>query len=124
MAITSVADVQARREVTLTAVETAQVEAYIRGAERSLAGMVGVLAGHDPQLVKDVVVDAVQRRMENPRGIIAETDGDYSYRLAKGVDGWWWPEDWRRLFGVPEPKTSTPGTILVGLSPRWGGQCP
>lgn len=98
-----------------------QIDGVIRRAERSLAGMVGDLSLYDQQLVVDTVVDAVKRRLDNPSGFIEETSGDYTYKLAKGADGFWWPEDWRTLFGIPT-LAGAQSVWLSGLCGSWGPQ--
>ena len=94
-----------------------RVEGYIRRAERSLAGLVGDLGTYHPDLVRDIVVDAVIRVYDNPKGYRSESDGDYSYTLIRGSDGFWWPSDWRVLFGKPAGGART---VRVPLSPGWG----
>lgn len=108
--------------------ESVRVDGLIRRAERSLAALllgsglsVEGLAVFDEKAVVDVVVDAVLRRMDNPSGYASETDGDYSYRYEKGTDGFWWPADWRALFGLVPMSTNRAATIPVGISCGWRG---
>ena len=123
MAITAFDDVFGVYVGTLAATDQARVEGLIRRAERSLQALQGMppLASiADQQLVKDTVVDAVIRRLDNPRGFIAESDGDYSYRLEAGSDGFMWPSDWQALFGVVSPAAPA-RTIPVRIGCGWGG---
>lgn len=80
-----------------------RVTGLLRRAARSLRALVGDLTQYEADLVTDTLVDAVIRRLDNPRGFASETDGDYSYRYFKGSDGFWWPGDWAALFGVTAP---------------------
>lgn len=114
--LTTFDDVVAQYDGVIPDTDRARVDGYIRRAERSLAGLVGDLAGHDPQLVTDTVVDAVIRRYDNPKGFRSESDGDYSYTLIRGSDGFWWPSDWRVLFGRP---VAGARTIQVQLGASW-----
>lgn len=98
-----------------------RVVGLIRRAERSLAGLVGDLQVYRADLVRDTVVDAVIRRYDNPKGYRSESDGDYSYTLIRGVDGFWWPSDWRTLFNRPAAGART---VRMQLGPGWAPQSP
>ena len=122
------ADVADMATTDLSDADSVRVEGLIRRAERSLAALIlgsGVssdgLTAFDHQAVVDVVVDAVLRRLDNPSGYVSETDGDYSYRFEKGTDGFWWPADWRALFGLVPTSTKRAATIPVGLTCGWRG---
>lgn len=122
------ADVADMATTDLSDSESVRVDGLIRRAERSLAALllgsglsVEGLAVFDEKAVVDVVVDAVLRRMDNPSGYASETDGDYSYRYEKGTDGFWWPADWRALFGLVPMSTNRAATIPVGISCGWRG---
>lgn len=130
MTITQFADVQDASPTPIPDDDPTRVlyEGYIRRAERSLAVLLlgpgwtmDGLSRFDADLVADTVADAVVRRAANPRGYSSETDGDYSYRLEKGVDGWWWPAEWRELFGLAATRPAPVGTIPVGLTCSWRG---
>ena len=69
----------------------------------------------------DVVVDAVSRRLHNPHGYVSETAGEYTYRLEKGSDGFWWPQDWQLLFGLSAKAPKRVSTVPVGLTCAWQG---
>ena len=121
-------DVADMATTDLSDADSVRVEGLIRRAERSLAALllgsglsVEGLAVFDEKAVVDVVVDAVLRRMDNPSGYASETDGDYSYRYEKGTDGFWWPADWRALFGLVPMSTNRAATIPVGISGGWRG---
>ena len=121
-------DVTKMHTADLSESDRDRVEGLIRRAERSLAKL---LLGPSAQLVDlgrfdrstvvDVVVDAVSRRLHNPRGFVSETAGEYSYRFEKGSDGFWWPEDWRLLFGLAAAAPRRVATIPVGLTCQWRG---
>ena len=122
------ADVADMATTDLSDSESVRVDGLIRRAERALAALllgsglsVEGLAVFDEKAVVDVVVDAVLRRMDNPSGYASETDGDYSYRYEKGTDGFWWPADWRALFGLVPMSTNRAATIPVGISCGWRG---
>lgn len=124
----TLADVADMATTDLSDSESVRVDGLIRRAERSLAALllgsglsVEGLAVFDEKAVVDVVVDAVLRRMDNPSGYASETDGDYSYRYEKGTDGFWWPADWRALFGLVPMSTNRAATIPVGISCGWRG---
>lgn len=119
--LTTFEDVVAQYDGVIPDAARARVDGYIRRAERSLTGLVGDLAGHDQTLVMDTVVDAVIRRYDNPKGYRSESDGDYSYTLIRGSDGFWWPSDWRILFNQPAAGART---IQVPLGLGWVPRSP
>ena len=87
-------DVVQQYDGVLATADHDRVTGLLRRAARSLRGLVGDLTQYEAGLVTDTLVDAVIRRLDNPRGFASETDGDYSYRYFKGSDGFWWPGDW------------------------------
>ena len=122
-------DVQEMHTAALSAdADQTRVEGLIRRAERSLVKLLlgpsatpGDLAGFDRDTVVDVVVDAVSRRLHNPCGYVSETAGEYTYRLEKGSDGFWWPQDWQLLFGLSAKAPKRVSTVPVGLTCAWQG---
>lgn len=103
----SQADFQADAGVTLTPEQWARVQGLLRRAERELTLLVGGLAKHDPDLVRDTLIDAVREDAINPDRYQSETDDAYSYRrydLPDGTPGrFWWPANLLELFGIRRP---------------------
>ncbi len=111
-----------------------RTEALLSRAERELTRLVPRLAARidlpadDPEtldqgLVRDVLVDAVIRKLRNPRGIVSEQDGDYSYRLATAgaTDGAWFTAAELASLRLPLPGTAWAGVGAVLLAPGVGG---
>lgn len=103
----SQADFQADAGVTLTPEQWVRVQGLLRRAERELTLLVGGLAKHDPDLVRDTLIDAVREDAINPDRYQSETDDAYSYRrydLPDGTPGrFWWPANLFELFGIRRP---------------------
>ena len=104
-------DVVQQYDGVLATADHDRVTGLLRRAARSLRALVGDLTQYEAGLVTDTLVDAVIRRLDNPRGFASETDGDYSYRYFKGSDGFWWPGDWAALFGVTAPVRGLPTRV-------------
>ncbi|WP_346007461.1 hypothetical protein [Janibacter terrae] len=98
---------QADAGLTLTPEQWSRVQGLLRRAERELTLLVGDLAGHDGELIKDTLVDAVREDAINPDRYQSETDDAYSYRrydLPDGTPGrFWWPANVLELFGIKRP---------------------
>lgn len=89
----------------VTEQEWTRITGYLRRASRELVLLIGGLEGHDQDLVKDTLIDAVieSQLVDNPNRFASESDGGYSYTRYSLPSGhqsrFWWPSNLLELFG-------------------------
>lgn len=65
--------------------EFQQIGSWIRRAEIRIERRLGALEDLDPNVVTDVVVRAVARKVRNPDGFVSESVDDYNYRYNEAT---------------------------------------
>jgi len=124
----TVEDVQDMYESTVPA----RTQAVLDRVERRLAQAVPDISSRieldpdedgylDVDAVRDVVVDATIRLLQNPRGFTYERDGDYAVGYSKQGSGWFTDEELSVLRPVAAGGPRTIG-VSPGLTPP--ASCP